>query len=361
MRILLVSNMYPSPAFPNYGVFIKNTERILRDSGFDVDTIAMRKDSNRYRKFFRYSGYYISILFKGLFNGYDAVYVHYASHNSIPVLILKSLKKNIRVYTNVHGSDIMPKTALASGLQRYVKLLFYESYRIIVPSAFFRRVVSEKYGVDSAKVYVFPSGGINGDVFRRIVDRDDVYGRLGLDRNIKYIGYVGHINHQKGWDVYIDAIRSLLSSQLITDKRFIIVGSGEQDDMLQRAIDGYGLGRYIIRYGMLPQDALCDIYNCLEVLCFPTRGESLGLVGLEAMSCGIPVIGSRVGALSDYIDDGENGLLFDAGDGGMLKDKLVEYFALSEDRREQMRRCALSTAERYMVENIKRDLVDIFS
>jgi Glycosyltransferase len=363
MKILLVSNMYPSEKYPNYGVFVKNTEEILGSAGFSIDRVVMHKETNRFVKLFNYAKYYASIILKGLFSKYDVIYVHYASHNALPLIILKWIKKRIKIYTNVHGGDIVPESNFSQKLQVYVKQLLRVSDKVIAPSMYYKSLVGRKYGIDEEKIFVFPSGGVNSHVFHVTEDKEIVYKKLNLDMNTKYIGYVGRIDYKKGWDILLQAINLLKAGDFLEDKRFIIVGSGKQDSDFERMVEKLDLGRFIIRYNMLPQSKLFEIYNSIELFCFPTmrEGESLGLVGLEAMACGVPVVGSRMGGLLDYIRDGENGLFFEPGDIVMLKDKITEYFGYIEDRKRCMKEEAVKTSERYRVENIRENLLKIFA
>lgn len=362
MKIMLVSNMYPSPGAPNYGVFVANTGRILSESGFDVEPVVMSKEKNKYMKLLRYVCYYFRILIKGIFKRYDIIYVHYASHNALPIIMLKSLKCSIRIYTNVHGSDVVPESSFSEKLQKYVKRLLTISDKIITPSLYYKDLVCRKYGIDGGKVYVFPSGGINTEVFHPVDDKDSIYERYGLDRDSRYIGYVGRIDYKKGWDVLLKSARELKKKGFLKDKKFLIVGSGKQMAQFQKMADEYGLNDFIVHFDMLPQQKLNEIYNCMDLFCFPTmrEGESLGLVGIEAMACGVPVVGSRIGGLLDYIADGENGLLFEPGDYEELGRKISGYFGFIPERKEAMREMAISTSSRYVVENIKETLIDIF-
>jgi glycosyltransferase involved in cell wall biosynthesis len=95
---------------------------------------------------------------------------------------------------------------------------------------------------------------------------------------------------------------------------------------------------------------------------FPTvrKGESLGLVGLEAMACGAPVIGSQIGGLKDYIIDGKNGLFFEPKNVDELASQLQAFINLPEDVKQQMSQQALQTANRYTVDVIAEQLPTIF-
>lgn len=362
MKIMLVSNMYPSPGAPNYGVFVSNTGKILSESGFDVEPVVMVKEKNKYLKIIKYICYYFRIIVKGIFRKYDIIYVHYASHNAMPIIMLKFLKCNMRIYTNVHGSDVVPESSFSAKLQKYVKRLLMISDKVITPSPYYKGLVCRKYGIDGGKVYVFPSGGVNTDVFYPVVDKAAVFERYGFDRGCSYIGYAGRIDYKKGWDVLLKSAKELKKQGFLKDKKFIIVGSGKESPQFQEMIDDYCLNDVIIHFDLLPQGKLNEIYNCIDLFCFPTmrEGESLGLVGIEAMACGVPVAGSRIGGLLDYIVDGKNGFLFEPGNYKELAEKISEFFGYTPERIESMRRMAISTSSRYVVENIKGYLIDIF-
>lgn len=362
MRILLISNMYPNNKYPNYGVFVKNTEVLLGKMGHEVKKIILYKQPNKFLKLLGYIKYYISIFFEILLHKYDIIYVHYAAHNSFPLLVLKELKKNLTIYTNVHGSDIVPESDFQLKLQKYVKRLLDISDKVITPSQYFKNLVNEKFKISKDKIDVFPSGGVNSAVFHTIKDKDPIYKSLGLDSENQYIGYVGRIDYQKGWDVLLEALHLLQKEGQLNKKKVIIVGSGRDYEKFNHLMNEYQLADKIIHYDMLPQNKLNEIYNCLNVFVFPTmrQGESLGLVGLEAMACGIPVIGSSIGGLLDYIHDGKNGLLFNTGDSKNLKEKMIQFFSFDQQKVQKMQEEAVHTAGQYDVERIKNRLHSIF-
>ena len=90
---------------------------------------------------------------------------------------------------------------------------------------------------------------------------------------------------------------------------------------------------------------------------FPTAlNESLGLVGLEAMSCGLPVIASNIGAPSAYIKNGVNGFLYETNNVEDLVEKVLFYQQLSINEKIKMREDAILTAELYDSEKVSSSL-----
>lgn len=362
-KILLISNMYPSDDYPSYGVFVRNTEKILKESGFYINKIILIKENNKYIKLIKYIIYYLKIIFKGIIFKYDVFYVHYASYNALPLILLKKLKKNINIIINVHGSDVVPEKLFQKKFEKYTSILLNLSNVVIVPSNYFKNYVSEKYKIDNNKIKIFPSAGINEQIFYKLDNRGIAFDNLGISHNFKYIGYVGRIDIKKGWDTFVKAIAMLKEEEKINDVKFIIVGGGSQISEFKSLINKFKLQDTIIYFELLPQEKLLYVYNCLEVFCFPTMriGESLGLVGIEAMACGVPVIGSNIGGLKDYIIDGYNGFFFEPGNPVSLKEKILDFLKLNNDEKEKMKNNALKTSKKYEVDNIKENLIKIFN
>jgi len=97
----------------------------------------------------------------------------------------------------------------------------------------------------------------------------------------------------------------------------------------------------------------------LDVFVFPTYrvDESLGLVGLEAMSCGVPVIASNMGGPKGYINSGVNGLLFTPKDADDLASKIMTYNNYRGDKKTNMIKSAEKTAADYDSKKVKNELI----
>ncbi|WP_342542041.1 glycosyltransferase family 4 protein [Paenisporosarcina sp. FSL H8-0542] len=365
MKILLVANMYPSSNFPSYGVFVQNTEKILQNEGFQVDKAVLQKKTSKLSKILGYAIYYSKILSKGLTGNYDAIYVHYASHNAMPLLWLKKLKPSVRIVTNVHGSDVVPEVASQEKYQPAVKKLLQQSSLIITPSHYYEKLVQQKYGVKTP-IRVFPSGGVNAEVFHpKKNQRIDILSQLKLDPAFRYIGYVGRLDVGKGWDHYLRAISFYMNEkpEERDRTRFIAVGSGKEDDAFKELAKSLGIEDVIIHYPLMKQSDLANIYTVIEAFIFPTtrKGESLGLVGLEAMACKTPILASAIGGILDYVQDGQNGWLFTPGDAVQLKDLLVKFDELSNEEYEKISQAAYETALQYEQTTIQSKLSAIFN
>ena len=311
-KLLVVSNMYPSKKYPHYGVFVEHTVEVLRLSGYIIDVVSMHKMDGKIRKLFVYFGFYWSVVWKGLFGKYDAVYAHYASHTALPLLILHKIKK-LPIIMNVHGNDVVPETEVDEKYTGLVAKILAESDFVIAPSEYFKKEVINRFNVSEECIGVYPSGGVDTNKFCRI-KRSVAATYLNLPTRNRYIGYVSRIEEKKGWDIFLKACSNIVKDN--GDIRLIVVGDGAQTEQFIELVDELNIGNVIIKYDLLPQKEIVYIFNVLDVFAFSTyrKSESLGLVGLEAMACEtITVLPDNYGP-AGYGKDGVNSFVFETGD-----------------------------------------------
>ncbi|MFL2784715.1 MAG: glycosyltransferase [Dehalococcoidia bacterium] len=172
-----------------------------------------------------------------------------------------------------------------------------------------RQDIVNLYQINADKIQVI-SGGVDTDTFYQI-PKDDAKDSLGfLNPHKKTILYVGRIEPIKGLDVLLDAMKILKESQEV---QLIIVGGNLSDDTnlnkLRDQAKNLGINQDVFFTGSLEQSKLKNYYSAADVFVLPSHYESFGLVALEAMACGTPVIASRVGGISSFVQDGADGYL----------------------------------------------------
>lgn len=328
MNILMISPMYPSEKDPVYGTFIKtyydNFTSLCIDGSVSIVCIKGRS-RGILEKSFKYLFFYSEILYRLLFKDYDVVYVQTIT-TPIPPVRFVSLIKRHRLVFNVHGSDVITITKSNERLKRMAIPLLYKAQLIVAPSEYFKCVVKEMLpGIPDSKIYVSPSGGVDINKFYPSENFNKVF----------TIGYVSRLDAGKGWDTYIIALSLLKKSGF--DFRGIIVGRGEEQEKMLKMMEEYNVLDKIKYVGPVPHDDLPCLFSGFDVFVFPTRrSESLGLVGIEALACGVPVIGSNFAALPGYIKDGYNGMLFKHDDYNDLYKKLSQIMSISKSARELM-------------------------
>lgn len=363
MRVLLISNMYPNKENPQFGIFVKNCEEILLNNDIVVDKIVCTKKKSKISKILQYVIFYIKILFRLLTSNYSCIYVHYLSFSSLPIIVAKKLKKNINIVSNVHGSDVIPENRKHAMLNNLSKKCAEISSKIIVPSNYYKNVIIERWKIKDEKIKVFPSGGINKDIFRPKDNILKIKDNFNLDLNYKYIGFVSRLDKGKGWDILLDAINDMKDEEYIKNYKFIFVGNGKEEELFKEKVEELNIKEKIVHINFLEHSKLSDLYNSLDLFCFPTMrdSESLGLVGIEALACGIPVVASNFAGPTDYIINNYNGYLFKKGDYKDLSIKLKRYISLSKDEKVKMKSSAYESSMKYWSENVQKDLINIFN
>jgi mannosyltransferase len=158
--------------------------------------------------------------------------------------------------------------------------------------------------------------GIDTDLFHPATDVDEKWQATGLPGRIG-IGCFGRIRHQKGTDVFVDAMIRLLPT--FPDATAVIFGRAtdkhqdfERD--LKLRVEAAGLDQRILFLGEVDVDEIATWYRRLGLFIAPQRWEGFGLTPLEAMASGVPVIATTVGAFPELVVDGETGVLVPPGD-----------------------------------------------
>ena len=209
---------------------------------------------------------------------------------------------------------------------------------IIAPNPEERAEMVWKLGADNAKICTIPPG-IDLDLFS---PRDPEGARRRLDLpDGPLVLFVGRVDAMKGIDVLLDSFAQLVERGGTARRpRLVFVGgtlirdeSGERlgPDLrfvAERARQ-LGVRDDILFRGCAPQDQLPDYYAAATVLAAPSRYESFGLVAVEAMACGLPVVASRAGGLKFTVEEGIGGLLVPPSDTTAFADSLARVI---EDR-----------------------------
>ncbi|MGB3344639.1 MAG: glycosyltransferase [Aequorivita sp.] len=340
MKVFLISNMYPSKKDSIFGVFVKNFKRELESKGvvFSAISVINGKKPNNFQKLFAYLKFYLSISYNFLFKKYDLIYVHNMSHTS-PILapLLFIFKKKRPLVMNVHGDDVTgSKGKKIDILNKYV---LNRTELVVVPSDYFKSTMFENYPfLTPDQVFTSASGGVDNSKFYPLEEEINP---------IPIIGMVSRIDEGKGWDDLLKALK-LLKEKGIKFKA-LIAGQGLQEKGMKKMILDFNLATDVEFLGLVKQEQLVHLYNKMDIFIFPTKreGESLGLVGLEAMSCKTPVIGGDIGGLKTYIKNGVNGMLFQPGNVLELAESIEKYLNFSSKEKTDMKNAAFETAKDY--------------
>jgi glycosyltransferase involved in cell wall biosynthesis len=300
-RILVISNAYPSNKNDTYGVFIKYSCEQLESNGFNINLCVIKgRASNIFIKTYKYLKFYIFSVLKILFIKYDFIYVHHFTHSLVPIKLLNK-KINCPIIINAHGYDVIPISKFGNFLSIWLSQQIKKCELCIVPSEFFMRKVMEKYKIDKKNIFISPSGGINTNIFNPLT-RD----LINLN-NYYDLGFISRIDYGKGWEIFLKVLYKIVNE---TDRNIkaVVVGDGKQKNIFFEKVHNLNLRNNITYFEAINHQEIADIYRKCKVIIFPTNlEESLGLVGLEAMSSGCILIASRIGAIGEYLINEENG------------------------------------------------------
>ena len=149
--------------------------------------------------------------------------------------------------------------------------------------------------------------------------RNRLVARFGIDPHKPAMAAAGQLIDRKGHDVLLRALPSVIAR--VPGLKLVIFGRGPRADSLQRRARSLGLEEHVVFAGFEP--ALDRLLAGFDVFVHPARSEGLGLVVLEALAAGVPVVASRAGGLVDVIDDAQTGLLVPPDDPGALTATLL--------------------------------------
>ncbi|OGO51316.1 MAG: hypothetical protein A2148_10420 [Chloroflexi bacterium RBG_16_68_14] len=172
-----------------------------------------------------------------------------------------------------------------------------------------RQLLMRLYGADPGRISVVPCG-VNLDLFQPIAKAEARH-QLGLRDDDRILLFVGRIEPLKGVDILLGAAAQLEAEP---DCFVLVIGgdsSAREGEMahLRDLASQLGIAERVSFLGAVDHERLPLFYSAADVCVVPSFYESFGLVALEAMACGTPVVASRVGGLIGTVRDGETGYL----------------------------------------------------
>ena len=241
---------------------------------------------------------------------YDVVHSHYWLSGWIGRELSRSL--NVPHIITFHTLGLIKMQSRAGEVEQSERLVVEREVmstadRVIAFSSHERDAMARLYGADQSKVSLVPCG-VDLSVFCPI-DQETVRNQLGLNGE-KIVLYVGRVEPLKGLDLLVETAAQLDSEDEV---RMMVVGAdvngGQEMDRVKQLAKERDLEGRIEFVGQVDHMELPLYYNAADVCVVPSYYESFGLVALESMACGTPVVATRVGGLSTIIQHGRTGYL----------------------------------------------------
>ncbi len=244
--------------------------------------------------------------------------------------------------------------------------LLNEADRILAATPAELAQIQWLYKSDVQKIEVIPPG-VELSRFYPIPE-DEAREVIGIPPCDQVLLYVGRIEPLKGIDTLIEAIASMRTKGNFNQLSFCLVVIGGEPDLSSDKMDkemarlkelchNYGLDDLVTFLGKRDQDTLPYYYSAATVVVVPSHYESFGMVALEAMACGTPVVASQVGGLAFLVQDGITGYTVPTSDVGALADRLSQLLK-DPDLRDQLGRQAAAQAKDFSWDIIASSILE---
>ena len=247
------------------------------------------------------------------------------AHDWLVAYAAKSLKDafHIPIVATIHATEAGRNSGIHDEVQRYINdtewLLTYEATEVIVNSNYMKNELQRLFGLPFEKINVIPNG-VNLTLYNG-VERDYEFRRQYAADNEKIILFMGRLVYEKGIQHVIAAMPKILSGY--HDAKLIIAGKGGMMDELKEQVQAMGNTKKVYFTGYLNSKQVAKMYKCADVAVFPSTYEPFGIVALEGMLSGTPVVVSDVGGLNEIVEHGVNGMKSYAGNPNSLADSIL--------------------------------------
>jgi 1,2-diacylglycerol 3-alpha-glucosyltransferase len=191
-------------------------------------------------------------------------------------------------------------------------------------------------------------------------DRQRLRSRLGIAETDFIVGHVGRLAPEKNLTYLTEAVCLLLSQNERT--HFIVAGEGSSASEMRRMLDDAGLHDRCHLLGVVEGADLADVYAAMDVFAFSSRSETQGLVLVEAMAAGVPVIGLDEPGVREVVRNGKNGHLLSVdASPAQFSEALAKIRAIKPRGRAMLQEQARLTAVPYSRSSTAQQTVDLYS
>jgi N-acetyl-alpha-D-glucosaminyl L-malate synthase BshA len=244
-----------------------------------------------------------------LSQGLDLLHVHYAIPHATSAWIAKEMLaeqgRPLPVVTTLHGTDITI-VGQDHSYQAITKFSIERSDRITAVSQWLKDETIRTFGCGNCRVDVVPNF-VDPVVYDRARYGDGLHAELGGGKKV-----LMHISNFRPVKRLRDVVRTFAKVHARIPSVLVMVGDGPDRQAAEDEARTLGIAADVKFLGKI--DAVAPLLAAADLYLFPSETESFGLSALEALACGVPVVGSRVGGLADVVRDGVTGALATLGD-----------------------------------------------
>ncbi len=245
-------------------------------------------------------------------NDIDVIHSHYALPHAISAILAREISgRSVKCVTTLHGTDITVVGAHPT-MMNITKYAIEKSDIVTAVSDNLRENTEKKLGIKKGKIkciYNF----VNTDFFNPSLRTE-----IGKERDKRIIMHVSNLRPVKSPNDVIKIFKKI-HDQISGSIELWVVGEGPLQYEMIALAEELKIRDKVRFIGICSN--LGGLIASADLMILPSREESFGLVALEAMACGVPVLASRVGGLPEVIEDGISGFLFKHGDTTEAADK----------------------------------------
>jgi glycosyltransferase involved in cell wall biosynthesis len=338
MRILCLSNMYPGPGAPDYGAFIATMCDALERLGHDVDRVVI---DTRAHGGLATPRKYLDLTRRGMraARSADVIYAHYLFPTGA-IAALASGRSGVPWVLTAHGGDV--RNLDRSALGRLSGPGVRGAHSLIVVSRFLAEQLRAR--LDGLPPVRIINMGVDLRRFR-VRDRAAARSERGLQEARPLVLSVGGLNERK------NPLRLLQAFSLVRRRvpgaQLVFVGEGPLRAAIQEGARMEGLSDAVTLTGALRSEEVAGWMAAADMLVLPSLVEPLGVVALEAMASGRPVVATRVGGTAEVV--GRAGVLVDPLDPRAIADGVLSVFGSPPSPAECRSAAAANSVDRQAV------------
>jgi glycosyltransferase involved in cell wall biosynthesis len=237
----------------------------------------------------------------------------------------------------------------AMGRKRIERIALERADLVVTLSEFMRERVREKHGIPNQKIRIIP-GAVDHERFRPMADKSFVRAALGWPKGRFILLTIRNLVPRMGLDRLIEAMGRIAPD--LPELHLVIGGEGPLRGELEAQVKARYLDGQVRFAGYVPETELAKYYQAADLFILPTRClEGFGLVTIEALSAGLPVLGTPVGATPEILRPLDPRLLFDSAEADAMAALILEHHRAARRDPDQLaelgRRCRRYVEERY--------------
>ncbi len=284
-------------------------------------------------------------------------------HDWLSAYALKCIKDSFHIPTicTMHATEYGRNNGIKTDMQRYIDsceaMLVHECNKVLACSYYMRDEINRLFSISLDKIQVIPNG-IERNELQGEIDYKKIRRKYAKDDE-KIVFFIGRHVHEKGIQVLIESIPSIVEDYQRV--KFIIGGAGPMTVELKERVKKIKLEEKVQFTGYIEEGDKIKLYKIADVAVFPSQYEPFGIVVLEAMVAGCPVVAADVGGITEIITHRVTGMKFIKDSTNSLKENLINVLTDEELTSSLKINAKLDVQEKYSWDKVATLTVDVYN